>query len=409
MLNREQAGLLFKMHNQEGNAFFDLPSGLIKHIYDSGMDDVSQLLHHIFNANHDAVKAMLDKNCNLLKEVGDARDGDGNRYFQLLPYEAAQITKNPDTIAIVKEYFAKIDEGDNEMSAQYDRHRFRSYKKRAELSHLYKIPNEQVTYDQPISKSYTTEIFIGNLGESFKPIAFKWVNTVDDYELMGLQIGFLENEMIIADFLASKTTDDESPLLQYYGYNYNYIVMRYMENGSLIHFIQNFEFDKNEKIFYQITFEFLKGLEILHSYNIIHRDIKPDNVLVDENLHAKICDFGVSAFADQNNEYKDWQKRGSPMYFAPELKSAYSEHREITYSFASDMYAAALVVYTLFSQEFCFNEETKSLDLSLEKIPQRFSFFAEKNINVNPKERMTAGEAKEIAEQAKLEVFRKGL
>lgn len=402
MLSREQAELLFKMHNQQGNAFFDLSLELIKHIYDSGMDDITRLLHHIFNANYDEVKAMLDNRPNLLKEVGDS-----NTYFQLLPYEAAEITKNPDMIAIVNEYFGKINEGDKERSAQYDRYTFRSYEKRIQLTHLYKIPNEQVTYDQSISKSYITEIFIGNLGESLKPIAFKYVNTANDSVMWNFNIRCLENEMMIADFLASKTTDDETPLLQYYGYNYNYIAMQYMKNGNLIDFVFNFEFDKNEENFYQIAFEFLKGLEILHSYKIIHRDIKPDNVLVGENLHAKICDFGVSVFADPNNEYKEYQERGTQGYFAPEVESAHKKREEITYSFASDMYPAALVIYTLFSRETCFNIEKNSLELSLEKIPRRFSFFVEKNISANPKERMTAGDAKEIAEQVKLE-FRKG-
>lgn len=77
--------------------------------------------------------------------------------------------------------------------------------------------------------------------------------------------------------------------------------MEYAANGDLLSFLkQKKRLDENDAkyMFFQICI----GLRYIHNLNIIHRDIKLDNILLDDNYRCKICDFGVSRKM-KHNEY----------------------------------------------------------------------------------------------------------
>lgn len=60
------------------------------------------------------------------------------------------------------------------------------------------------------------------------------------------------------------------------------------------------------------------GIQYIHSRNIIHRDIKLENILIDNLGVVKICDFGVSKLLE-NSESKATECSGTPAYMAPEV------------------------------------------------------------------------------------------
>ncbi|KAI5791372.1 kinase-like domain-containing protein, partial [Pyronema domesticum] len=72
-----------------------------------------------------------------------------------------------------------------------------------------------------------------------------------------------------------------------------WVIMEYMEGRALTDVIDNNTLEEDQIA--TICFETCKGLEHLHDQNIIHRDIKSDNVLLDANGHVKITDFGFCA------------------------------------------------------------------------------------------------------------------
>ena len=67
----------------------------------------------------------------------------------------------------------------------------------------------------------------------------------------------------------------------------------------------------------------LQGLEYLHSRNIVHRDVKLANVLLDDKHRTKLCDFGVAACTEEGER---WTLCGTPNYVAPEIVNGDASH-----------------------------------------------------------------------------------
>ncbi|CAI5756965.1 unnamed protein product [Candida verbasci] len=129
-------------------------------------------------------------------------------------------------------------------------------------------------------------------------------------------------ELIINEILVMKDSQHKNIVNFLDSYLRNdselWVIMEYMEGGSLTEIIENNEFKLNERQIATICFETLKGLQHLHKKHIIHRDIKSDNVLLDALGNVKITDFGFCAkLTDQRN--KRATMVGTPYWMAPEV------------------------------------------------------------------------------------------
>ncbi|XP_052288265.1 probable LRR receptor-like serine/threonine-protein kinase At1g53430 isoform X3 [Citrus sinensis] len=104
----------------------------------------------------------------------------------------------------------------------------------------------------------------------------------------------------------------------------NLLIYEYMEKGSL----ERALFDANSSTRLDwparvsICHGIAKGLKYLHEDNpsrkIVHRNIKPSNILLDGNLNAKVSDLGLAKLYDEENPYKFIQEKGTVVYMAPE-------------------------------------------------------------------------------------------
>ena len=98
---------------------------------------------------------------------------------------------------------------------------------------------------------------------------------------------------------------------------YIYLVMEYIEGQDLFQFLEekgNLPEIEVAKIFYKI----LLALDHIHSQGVIHRDIKLENIMIDEDENPKIIDFGLSK--DTNLDEKvETNIVGSKIYMAPEI------------------------------------------------------------------------------------------
>jgi len=96
----------------------------------------------------------------------------------------------------------------------------------------------------------------------------------------------------------------------------------------------------------------LKGLQHVHSKEILHRDIKPDNIFLADDGTAKIGDFGVARRMSEQSHAET--RVGTPLYIAPEvLKDPLGEG----YSYPVDVYSMGLVAYEMILGALPFEKE----------------------------------------------------
>ena len=123
---------------------------------------------------------------------------------------------------------------------------------------------------------------------------------------------------------------------------YLYMVVDYCPNGDLALLLAhqpNSRFPEGAAKFYMA--EILLAIDDLHQRNHIYRDLKPDNILIDEEGHVKLADFGLAA--DNIRTNNDFAKSfaGSPIYLSPEILK-----NKRTFKI-SDYYTFGVVLYEL--------------------------------------------------------------
>lgn len=111
----------------------------------------------------------------------------------------------------------------------------------------------------------------------------------------------------------------------------------------------------NESLVSTWIFQLILVVEYIHSCNIIHRDIKPQNIFVDKDMNLKIGDFGVSKILDGTENCKT--TAGTPLYFSPELIKG--DH----YSKKTDIWSLGCVIYEICTLEKPFHAKTGLLEL----------------------------------------------
>ncbi|XP_048062990.1 rho-associated protein kinase 2b isoform X2 [Megalobrama amblycephala] len=98
---------------------------------------------------------------------------------------------------------------------------------------------------------------------------------------------------------------------------YLYLVMEFMPGGDLVTLTSNYDIPEEWAQFY--TAEVVLALDAIHSLGFIHRDIKPDNMLLDRNGHLKLADFGTCMKMDSSGMVRCDTAVGTPDYISPEV------------------------------------------------------------------------------------------
>ncbi|TFK41240.1 kinase-like domain-containing protein, partial [Crucibulum laeve] len=143
---------------------------------------------------------------------------------------------------------------------------------------------------------------------------------------------------------------DHPNIVQYLGYEENQetlsIFLEYVPGGTIASCLRNHGRFR-EDVTKSFTFQILDGLEYLHSKQILHRDLKADNILLEESGTCKISDFGISKKAEKINEGRAFTAmKGTVYWMAPEVVSTDSSKG---YDRKVDIWSVGCVVLEMWS------------------------------------------------------------
>jgi len=212
-----------------------------------------------------------------------------------------------------------------------------------------RIPMDDLKFVRVLGKGGCGEVYLAD-SIPFGNVAVKKISLpgsdkeIEDFENEVRILSQMNSPFIIRFFGTVHSNDGVS------------IVMEYAANGSLNKFLAKFRETKTESSFtweqrYQIASDITRGLLLMHSKGVVHRDMTSMNILLDENLRAKISDFGLSKIKTRNQTILGVTNNvcGSFIWKAPETydkKNLYTEK--------ADIYSIGIIFWEIATCQFPF-------------------------------------------------------
>ena len=166
-----------------------------------------------------------------------------------------------------------------------------------------------------------------------------------------------------------------------------YLIMELAQKGPLVTlnektgiFCINSNYNNNiydEKLIKKWILDIAKGLKFLHENNVVHRDIKSDNILIDKNGVCKIADFGCSIKLKPNQPDLFSKTEGNMYFFPPEFVDGKSK-KQFGYK-PVDIWAFGVSIYTCIFKSLPFLPENRENVVELFKEIREAKFDFNKN------------------------------
>ena len=154
-----------------------------------------------------------------------------------------------------------------------------------------------------------------------------------------------------------------------------YIAMEYLSGRTLKQLVRD-EAPLDPIRAIDITIQILKAARFAHRRGVIHRDLKPHNVIVDDQDHVKVTDFGI-ARAGASDMTETGSIMGTAQYLSPE------QAQGLAVSESSDLYSIAVVLYELLTGRVPFDAESP-VTIALKHVAEAPAPLRSINPNVPP-------------------------
>ena len=165
----------------------------------------------------------------------------------------------------------------------------------------------------------------------------------------------IESDNVVATYDYGEVTEDN-------GHTFCFIVMEYVRGESLADLLQR-EGNLDESLALDVLEQAAHGLSIIHRMGLVHRDIKPGNLLVTQNGQVKIADFGIAKAAEAVPLTRTGMVVGTAQYVSPEQAQGHSVTP------ASDVYSLGVVGYEMLAGKRPFHGDS-SVSVALAHINQ---------------------------------------
>ena len=204
-------------------------------------------------------------------------------------------------------------------------------------------PKEYYQLIDLIGIGSTCKVYKGISKKTNKIYAIKVCNELEKY------YDSIINELNILRLVKNKSNNIEKFYGVYYSKEENtiWIILEYFEYGNIMSYLNKINYPINEELISTIIQNILFGLLYLHSINIIHRDIKCQNLLLSDEGRVKISDFGISI---NKNVLNCNNRVGTPYWMSPEVinRQRYNEK--------TDIWSLGIICYELVEGEPPYSE-----------------------------------------------------
>ena len=199
---------------------------------------------------------------------------------------------------------------------------------------------DRFVLERELGSGGMARVYLGRDEVLDRPVAVKVLNPVhggteigDRFEREGRTAARLSHPNIVQVYDAGEA--------QFDGRETSYIVMEYVPGGDLKALIDGRGRLSGSELA-GLGDQVCAGLAHAHEHGVIHRDIKPHNILLDENGHAKVTDFGIARALDTTQATRTGSFLGTALYSSPEqLQGKKVTPKSDVYSLGATLYQAA--------------------------------------------------------------------
>lgn len=209
----------------------------------------------------------------------------------------------------------------------------------------------------PLGEGAMGKVFLGydydtNQRVAIKQLFDKYANVRSVRDRSRLEASLTYSHPNLVEMLGSCMYEDEE------GYWHVWVLSNYVDGETIDKYVKHLGDDLNKvNIVTELIGNVLTALDYLHSKGVIHRDVKPSNIMVDRNGKVKLMDLGVARVTSANS-YTSNGFVGTPLYASPE--QIMRDKMQVQATPASDIYSLGMTLYVLLNGDHPFDAPTEA-------------------------------------------------